>query len=416
MSTALTVRRAARRLALACAAAALPLAAQPAAPAAPEAAPEPTHWYEVQPGDNLHVIAGHLLGDRAQWTRVRRLNPEIEDPDVLRPGQRIRVPGAEPDTAPADAAGPPVVQAELSRLSQRVEEQPHPQGYWAPASVGDRLKERDGLRTHEKASAELAFGDGSRYLVSERSLLFLRAPAQGAGARRARSIEVVAGQADVEVQPAPQGPREIEILVAGSRSRTRPGRDETGQARARRADSGTAQLMIFGGAGEVSAQGVKVDVPRGMGTSIPAGGVPAPPEKLLGAPAPIGPADGAVFEYANPIFSWAPVPGAASYTVEVCRDAACGELVDRATGLADVRWANDGLPLGDFHWRVIPVSGSGLDGYASATARFSVRAHWRRPFPARRRLPAASEQAPSGAPRDTQPGPTASPSSARPGA
>lgn len=349
-----------------------------AASTAAQTAAESTTWYEVAPGENLHVIAHNLLGDRSQWPRLWRLNPEIKDPNRLRPGQRIRVPG----DGPADLdLGPPLTPlAELRRLSQRVEEQPHPLSYWAPARQGDKLKERDGLRTHERASAELAFDDGTRYVVSERSLLFLRSPAGRGTERRARALEVLAGQADLEVQPVARGTREIEVLIGGARSRARPATSEAGQARARKAASGAAQLMVFGGAGEMRSQGVQVDLPRGTGTSAAEGRPPSPAERLLPAPAPLGPAEGAVFDHANPLFSWSDVPGAASYTVEVCRDAACGELVERATLVPAARWTVDGLPLGTFHWRVMGVSASGLDGYASPAVSFSVRSRWRRPL------------------------------------
>jgi hypothetical protein len=352
------------------------LAAAP--PGQAQAGPEPTSWYEVLPGENLHVIAQKVLGERRAWPRLWRLNPEVKDPNRLRPGQRIRVPGTDqPTVSPLEALS---VLAELSRLSQRVEEQPHPQSYWAPARQGDKLRERDGLRTHDRASAELTFDDGTRYMISERSLLFLRAPGAQGTARRARSLEVLAGQADVQVKPVPRAAREVEVIIGASRSFARPGAGEEGQARARRTDAGAAQLMIFGGAGEMSAQGVKVDVPRGMGTSARDGRAPSPPEALLPAPEALGPSEDAAFDHANPRFSWTSVPGAAAYTVEVCRDAACGELVERATGITGTRWDADGLPLGRFHWRVMAVSATGLDGYASPATAFSVRARWRRPL------------------------------------
>lgn len=334
-----------------------------------------TRPYVVQPGENLHVIAARLLGDRLQWPHLWRLNPQVKDPNRLLPGQVLRVPGTD-DGGPLPESQ---AQALFSRVSQRVEEQPHPQAWWTLASVGGKLKERDGVRTYAAASAELTFDDGGRYVVGERTLLFLRAPSRRAGARRARSLEVVRGQADVEVKPATRGAREIEIIVAGSQSRARPDQGENGLARARRADSGAAQLMVYGGAGEVEARGVKVDVPRGMGTSVPPGSAPQPPERLLAAPVALGPAPAASFEYANPIFSWEPVPGAASYTLEVWRDPGCGQLVLRVTNLAVTRWASDELPLGALYWRVLAVSVSGLDGFSSAPLEFAVRSRWRRP-------------------------------------
>ncbi len=331
-------------------------------------------WYVVKPGDNLHVIAARVLGDRRQWPRLWRLNPEIKDPDVLRPGARIRVPGAGEAAWEAGAKA----LAELSRLSQRVEEQPHPLPYWATARLGDQLRERDGLRTLERASAELTFADGLRYLVSERSLLFLRAPA-APGPRRTRALEVLGGQADVELKPSAPGAREVEIVVGASLSRARPASDDGALARARRTGSGAAQLMVFRGAGDMRARGVHVDVPRGMGTSAQPGQAPAAPEKLLAAPLLVGPTGATRLDHANPILSWDPVPGAVSYTVEICRDPDCGELIDRVAGVSATRWASDGLPPGSYHWRVSAVSRSGLDGYASVPGAFAVLSRWRRP-------------------------------------
>jgi hypothetical protein len=138
--------------------------------------------------------------------------------------------------------------------------------------------------------------------------------------------------------------------------------------------------MVYGGAGEVEARGVKVDVPRGMGTSVPPGGAPQPPEKLLPAPEALGPAAAASFDYANPIFSWEAVPGAASYTLEVCRDPVCGQLVLRQTGITQTRWDSDELPRAELYWRVLAVAASGLDGFSSMPRSFGVRSRWRRPL------------------------------------
>jgi hypothetical protein len=93
------------------------------------------------------------------------------------------------------------------------------------------------------------------------------------------------------------------------------------------------------------------------------------------------PSAGAGFGQANPRFSWRPVTGAASYVVEVCQDAACGQLVDRATGVTRASWEADGLPLGDLYFRVSAVAHSGLDGFASPATPFRIESLWRRPEP-----------------------------------
>jgi hypothetical protein len=72
------------------------------------------------------------------------------------------------------------------------------------------------------------------------------------------------------------------------------------------------------------------------------------------------------------MLSWDPVPEAVSYTVEVCRDPGCGELVERHTGQAGPPWRPAALPVGDLFWRVTARSRSGLDGYPSEAAALRV--------------------------------------------
>ncbi|MHC4218637.1 MAG: LysM peptidoglycan-binding domain-containing protein [Planctomycetota bacterium] len=72
-------------------------------PAYPPAAPEKTPGYvdyTIREGDSMWTIADHWLGDASRWGAIADANPAI-DPDRLRVGQRIRIPGAD-----APAAGP----------------------------------------------------------------------------------------------------------------------------------------------------------------------------------------------------------------------------------------------------------------------------------------------------------------------
>jgi hypothetical protein len=77
--------------------------AQPEAEPAREAAPAvvaaadqtviPASTYTVGAGDTLYDIAGEVWSDPFLWPLLLQANPdELEDPDYLRPGQRITVP------------------------------------------------------------------------------------------------------------------------------------------------------------------------------------------------------------------------------------------------------------------------------------------------------------------------------------
>ena len=59
-----------------------------------EQAPEPT-FYTVQKGDSLSKIAKAHYGDAGKWNQIFAANRGIiDDPDLIHPGQQIRIPDA----------------------------------------------------------------------------------------------------------------------------------------------------------------------------------------------------------------------------------------------------------------------------------------------------------------------------------
>ena len=60
--------------------------------------------HEVQPGDNLHLIAGYYYGDARQWTRIWKANrDQLSNPNRIAEGSVLRVPDAtEPTESYAD--------------------------------------------------------------------------------------------------------------------------------------------------------------------------------------------------------------------------------------------------------------------------------------------------------------------------
>ena len=319
-------------------------------------------WHVVRPGETLESLATRYMGNLSLWREIHRLNPTIADPDLIEPGQRIRV---------LLRKGSPAA-AQVQRVARRVEEQPSPHP-WSEARVGDVLVERDALRTFQKSSAEMAFTDGARLTVTEDSLVFLRRAGNALRGER-KQVEIVEGQADLEARPTAQAARapEVEIVLGTARATSRPGASGAAQTRARRPAEGGAKVMVYDGEGEVEAAGARVQVPQGMGTSVAREGPPSPPEKLLPAPKSLGPEPGSELACSNPLLSWETIPEAASYTVEVCRDSGCGELVERQTGLTGGAWQADALPTGPLYWRVTARSATGLDGYPSEPAGLAI--------------------------------------------
>lgn len=55
----------------------------------------PEQSYTVVAGDSLSKIARRFYGDANKWPRIHEANrDQITDPDLIHPGQKLRIPGA----------------------------------------------------------------------------------------------------------------------------------------------------------------------------------------------------------------------------------------------------------------------------------------------------------------------------------
>ena len=65
------------------------------APAQPTGTTGSTKTYVVVNGDSLSKIAKREYGDASKWRRIYEANKDlIKDPDLIYPGQELKVPGA----------------------------------------------------------------------------------------------------------------------------------------------------------------------------------------------------------------------------------------------------------------------------------------------------------------------------------
>jgi nucleoid-associated protein YgaU len=63
-------------------------------PVRPEQSQE--QWYTVVTGDSLSKIAKRFYGDGNRWQKIFDANrDQIKDPDLIRPGQKLKIPAAQ---------------------------------------------------------------------------------------------------------------------------------------------------------------------------------------------------------------------------------------------------------------------------------------------------------------------------------
>lgn len=310
----------------------------------------------VRPGETLESITVRYLGSSRRWRENWKLN-ELEDPDKIVPGQRIKV---LLNDLPADGAL-------VAKVSNRVEDKLLPLS-WGDAARNDLLRPNDNVRTFESSSAELLFPDDTRLQLTESSLVIVGESEQITPQLSRSEIEIEIGQADLSRHGGiTEASTEIEIVMGDALAQPEAAADGAIETRARKAEGG-AQLMVYTGRSTLSAAGQEVAVEEGMGSQVEEGEAPSPPEQLLAAPTILAPKTEAEVNEQRPLFEWQPVPGAVSYTVEICQDLECGVLLQRRTGLAETRWRSEHLPWQTLYWRVTATSASGLDGYRTDPA------------------------------------------------
>ncbi|MCG8461234.1 MAG: LysM peptidoglycan-binding domain-containing protein [Holophagales bacterium] len=318
--------------------------------------------YVVRPGDTLRSLAERYLGASERWGELWRLNREkISDPDLLQPGWVLEI----------YWRSLPERNAVLSNRWNQVESWRPPLS-WEEALINDVLARKDRIQTFRSSSAELTFGDGSNLRVSEESLVLLDPTARLGATVEREAVEIVQGQADLGGEALDPSQAGIELVIGDATAAPRPAENGAMRSRVRKVE-GAAQLMVYTGDSELEAAGTKVAVAEGMGSSVPEGEAPSPPEALLEAPEKLEPRPAARLATPRPEFRWQPVPNAASYVVEICRDAECSQLQLRTSPTSGERWQPvEQLPATDLHWRGTARSITGLDGYPSAPRAFTV--------------------------------------------
>lgn len=316
--------------------------------------------YTVVAGDTLRGITERTLGSDTFWEANWKLNPQVRDPDLLSIGQRLRIIAVRE------------VIAERARVEQVVNrtEKRFESSSWLEAEVGDEVSDGDAVRTRARSTAVLRFNASSVLRLGEFSQVFLaRKETTLAGIDRG-SVEITEGDVDVVFEKLSRRGTEIELISGASTVRTAPDAQGLGEIRAGKVESGGSRVMVYTGSSTVSAAGASVKVASGEGTRVPEKGPPAPPEKLL--PAPQLDAADLVWNYSNGILRWAEVSGARSYTLALCRDPDCADIVLRKTELSQDWLQIDPQAVGTYFFRVLGVSASGLDGYMSAAGRLQI--------------------------------------------
>lgn len=301
------------------------------------AAQEPIVEYRISPRDTLIGLSQTVFVSPQAWREIARLN-RLPDPDVIRPGQVLRVPARLIRTRPV----PVTLASSVGEV--RVA--------GAPAQPGMAIGEGQQLETGANGSAVLALADGSRVKLPPSSLAEV-ITSRGPGATDAQAARLAAdgwfsgamrmlrGSVEVLAAKVRRGPP-LEVTtptaVVGVRgTQYRVALD--GETKVTRSEVLEGQVKL-----ESPQRSVGTDLAAGFGAAIDATAKKPEPVKLL--PPPDLAAMPERFE--RPLVRFALPTEQATVRVQVAQDEAFERIVSdgkvvagsdvRIAGLDDARW------------------------------------------------------------------------------
>jgi len=216
-------------------------------PAFCRAADEVLQEIIVQDGDTLWGVANKYLKDPQSWPQLLRYNTlPSDDPNVLLPGMRLRVPILMVKKEYRSATLVQLVNQVLVRRKDKSQ--------WDRAQLNMQLLSEDGLRTMTKSLASVKFYSGELVNLDQNSLVILRPEKKQdevellSGAVRASRSKVISADTAVMPKITPRGKR------PDYKTRIKPNK--------------TTLVEVYAGSVDVTAQGTTVTLNKGFGTEV----------------------------------------------------------------------------------------------------------------------------------------------------
>jgi ferric-dicitrate binding protein FerR (iron transport regulator) len=310
----------------------------------------------VTRNDNLINLCKKYLQHPGKWQEIARLN-RLAQPDRLAPGQTISV--------PVDMLRAVPLEARVTFLSGTGFLKRYGKDQWLPLQQGDLVRVGESLKSGPGSSVEVAFADGSQFLLRENSEITVKV-AQGGVLHLLRVLYLEAGKVITRVKKATGRDSRFEIetpsaLAAARGTEYRVGLDDKATTRAELLES------------SISFSSMGATVPLGVdeGSVARFQEPPSPARKLLPPPEPV---DLQQSYPESPLaLRFGPVEDASGYRAVLARDREGKDAVKE--GL--IRPGDDFLAApeadGTYYLLASSIDSYGLEGRSSAPREVVLR-------------------------------------------
>ncbi|MBX7194916.1 MAG: hypothetical protein K1X94_22880 [Sandaracinaceae bacterium] len=356
-------------IALACCTRSMPVAAQELPPSSPSEVE--LFDYTTVEGDTCAGISQRFFGNRRRYDLIHAYNPNMgPPPHDLVPGTVLHLPRrATPASELADAT--------VTGVERRVEARPRPADEaWIAAQRGLGLYRGGRVATQQRSAAELTFRDTSVVQLREETLVIIFGPT--ATTTRTAGMEATLETGALrtrlgELRGEASGGNTLRVVTPSSTATLQGGSAVVGIDA-----QGTSRLSNHSSAARLQGQGGgrPITLPTDTGSIVHRGARPTPPRPLPPVPTWIaGPTRfaGVAGLGGSVTGSWAAVPGASRYRIEIARRPDGREVVFATEVPASVtRFEAHRLPAGTYHVTIATLDADLLESRPSSPLAMEI--------------------------------------------
>jgi len=311
----------------------------------------------VKSGDTLWNLANHYLNNPHLWPELMEYNGYIEDPDLIFPGQTIRIPifseetarkvleeleylekegssdqrekyqaalnalnsgdygmapilaqKAVPEKSILSGSSSAVEHEDIDRIAQisattgKVTVRRSGKLKWVPASPGYQLSSGDLIRTYTDATAELHFNDGNRLTMRPNALIEIgigRTVGSSVSEKKVQrsSVTVYVNEVEALTASKEENGAGMSVITTAFSTNLEPNTKAHIAVSPPLSPKGTSNLTVYKGKAEVSAPHQKVTVHQQKAFSLGVGQGEVQIKNILPAPEPIDPKNDSYFYF-----------------------------------------------------------------------------------------------------------------------
>ncbi len=310
----------------------------------------------VGEGDCLFNICKKYMDGSNRWQEIARIN-RLADPHMIHPGTKLTVPVSFLKRTP--------LKGRVTFVLGDAKAQAEGRGDWVPLKSGDEVSQNSNIRTGEDSALEIAFSDGSIFVLKADTEIGIRQAEQALGSYFFRDLYLKVGRVISRIKEATGASSRYKVRTPSAIASVRGTEFRVAVDGEEKTLTEVVERTVT-----VEAARKSVDVARGEGTVVEQGKPPLPPRKLLPPPAP---SDLKPVYNTAPVVRFAAVDGAGAYRVAVAADRDGKNPLREKIVKAGEPFTAANLADGSYFLFVQSIDEAGLEGLSSEAYPFRVR-------------------------------------------